>query len=84
MCEMKNSSRVNNARYEIVQKKNYVKGLDSSNIPPCWKSLRQKVLRTTFATLMWLNGTTSLCAFSKLEKYGWDLNETLKPTYFNG
>lgn len=53
---IKNCKSVDQARYEIFEKlyctknlKNFmktVKGFDSSTIPPCWRSLEQKLLRT--------------------------------------
>nr|CAH7712903.1 unnamed protein product [Callosobruchus chinensis] len=34
-----------------------VKKFESSQLPPCWRSLQQKILRTIYVTSMWQNAT---------------------------
>lgn len=62
-----------------------IKGFDSTHIPPCWKSLKQKLLRTIFVNSMWLNATEPNCIQFSAENNGWLLlNGLLKPTWFLG
>lgn len=92
---IKNCKSVNNARFQIFQKtyantKNNekflrkIKGFDSSQIPPCWKSLKNKMLRTIYINCMWKNATNSDCVTLKAEDCGWLLDNILKPRWFNG
>ncbi|CAG4953971.1 unnamed protein product [Parnassius apollo] len=62
-----------------------MKGFDSTHIPPCWKSLKQKLLRTIFVNSMWLNATEPNCIKFNAENNGWLLLDgVLKPTWFLG
>jgi len=62
-----------------------IKGFDSTHILPCWKSLKQKMLRTIFVNSMWLSATESDCIKFRAENNGWVLlNGFLKPTWFLG
>lgn len=62
-----------------------IKGFDSTHIPPCWKSLKQKLLRTIFVNSMWLNATEPNCIKFSAENNGWlVLDGFLKPTWFLG
>ncbi|CAG5017448.1 unnamed protein product [Parnassius apollo] len=62
-----------------------IKGLDSTHILPCWKSLKQKMLRTIFVNYMWLNATEFDCLKFSAENNGWlFLDGFLKPTWFLG
>lgn len=61
-----------------------VKGFDSSLIPPCFRSLEQKVLRTIFVTSMWQNATLPECSILSAEEYGWEMGDTLKPRWYRG
>lgn len=61
-----------------------VKGFDSSLIPPCFRSLEQKILLTIFVTSMWQNATSENCTALHFEEYGWEMAEKLKPRWFRG
>lgn len=62
-----------------------IKGFDSTIIPPCWKSLKQKLLRTIFVNSMWLNAIEPNCIKFSAENNGWlVLDGLLKPTWFLG
>lgn len=62
-----------------------VKGFDSSIIPPCLKSLRQKILRTIFATSMWKKATEAKCVKLEPLECGWMQNgKTIEPLWFKG
>lgn len=92
---VKNCTKVNEARYSIFLKKietkednehflEKIKSFDSNNIPPCWISLMQKILRTTYVNSMWLNATEPDCVKLQPESYGWFFDEYLKPIGFVG
>lgn len=53
-------------------------------IPPCWKSLKQKILRTIYVNSMWLNATDPCCAKLQPEACGWYMDGYLKPIGFLG
>lgn len=87
---------VNSARFQIFQN-NYqtkksneqfikkMKGFDSTRIPPCWRSLKQKVLRTIYVTSMWQNATESTCTLFDSMECGWKIDGgILKPIGFVG
>lgn len=93
---IKNCSNVNFARFQIFQK-NYsaTNGTDkfikkitnfaSNMIPPCWESLKQKILRTVFVNSMWTNATNPVCVKLRPESCGWmKTDSTLKPVGFIG
>lgn len=40
-----------------------IKGFDSTSIPPCYRTLRQKILRTIFVSSMWNNATNVECMY---------------------
>ncbi|CAH0563074.1 unnamed protein product [Brassicogethes aeneus] len=62
-----------------------VKGFDSTHIPPCWKSLKQKLLRTIFVNSMYQNATKPDFINFSAENSGWLLLDGfLKPTWFVG
>ncbi|VEN58901.1 unnamed protein product [Callosobruchus maculatus] len=79
LYNVQNCNSVSNARFQIFQKmygtsnnKKFmrkIKGFDSSTILPCWESLKQKVLRTSYVNSMcycgWLkyNGVLKLSWF---------------------
>lgn len=95
MYGIKNCQNVNAARLLMFNKMyamttindkfmKKLKGFNSSTIPPCLKSLQQKLLRTIFVNSMWQNATTPDCIRFKPENNGWILDETLKPTWFIG
>lgn len=95
MYGIKNCTKVNDARYRIFQK-NYsskedrerflkkIKSFDSNTIPPCWISLKQKILRTIFVNSMWLNATNPVCVKLQPTNCGWVLDNYLKPIGFIG
>uniref|UniRef100_A0A034W3J4 Uncharacterized protein n=1 Tax=Bactrocera dorsalis TaxID=27457 RepID=A0A034W3J4_BACDO len=96
MYGIKNCTSVNDARYRIFQK-NYsanksneqflrkVRSFNSNTIPPCWKSLKQKILRTIYVNAMWLNATDPYCAQLQPQNCGWHIDEKLlKPIEFLG
>ena len=95
MYGIKKCASVNSARFQLFQKtycnaKNdnaflrKVKGFNSNTIPPCWESLKQKVLRTIFVNCMWQNATNATCALWNPTECGWFLDSFLKPTLFEG
>ncbi|CAH2109151.1 unnamed protein product [Euphydryas editha] len=96
MYGVKKCTSVNKARYHIFQKKysamkikeNFLKkvtSFDSKLIPPCWKSLKQKILRTIFINCMWQNATEPRCVKFNPEEYGWSvIDGNFKPTWFIG
>lgn len=59
---------------------------NSSNIPPCWKTLSQKILRTIFVNAMWQNATEPTCILYDPTECGWQLNEEnrLEPLWYVG
>lgn len=62
-----------------------VTNFDSKMIPPCWRSLKQKMLRTIFVNSIWTNATDPCCVKLNPEDCGWILIEnTLKPIWFIG
>ena len=62
-----------------------VKGFHSSFVPPRWKSLYQKLLRTTFVSLMWHNATSIKCTLFDATENGWEVcNNKLRPRWFEG
>lgn len=62
-----------------------IKGFDSTHIPPSWKSLKEKLLRTIFVNSMWLNSTERDCIKFSGENKGWLLLDGFfKPTKFLG
>lgn len=90
MYSIKNCKRVDSARFEIFQKLysgnelndvflKKVRGFDSNLIPPCYRSLKQKFLRTIYVTSMWLNATSPNCVTFSFEEYGWEMREKLQP-----
>lgn len=95
MHGVKNCITVNDARYRIFQKAyaavksdnqflRKIKSFDSTLIPPCWKSLKQKNLRTIFVNSMWLNATDADCIKLNPEECGWFKENHLKPRWFVG
>ncbi|CAB3249495.1 unnamed protein product [Arctia plantaginis] len=90
-CQSVNAARVFLFNKMYASKQNNekfmkrVQGFDSTHIPPCWKSLKQKLLRTIFVNSMWLNATESDCIKFSAENNGWLLLDGfLKPTWFQG
>lgn len=74
------ASKQNNEKFMKI-----MKGFDSTHIPPCWKSLKQKLVRTIFVNPMWLNATEPNCIKFSAENNGWLLLDGfLKPTWFLG
>ena len=62
-----------------------VKRFDSTQLPPCWKSLKQKVLRTIYVNSMWQNATEANCINFSPEQCGWTVNDNkIKPLWFEG
>lgn len=62
-----------------------VKSFDSSTIPPCWKSLKQKLLRTIYINSMWQNATKQECIILDINQCGWEkTDDTIKPIWFGG
>lgn len=62
-----------------------LKGFDSTHILPCWKSLKQKILRTCYVNSMWLSATEPNCIKFNAVNNGWVLKDGhLKPTWFVG
>lgn len=95
MYTIKNCSNVNTARSIIfhktyTSKKNNenlikkIRGFDSTNIPPCFESLKQKILRTIFVTAMWKNATNQECITLRPEQCGWLMRDILEPIWFEG
>lgn len=95
MYGIKNCNEVNNARYQIFVKtfsakennENFlrkVKTFDSNTIPPCWESLKQKILRTIFVNSMWLHATDPNCVKLDPKNCGWFLDGYLKPKGYDG
>lgn len=92
-----NNNSVNKARFELFLKffastsndNAFYKGMinfNSSNIPPCWKSLSQKILRTIFINAMWQNATEQSCILYDPTTCGWQLSERnkLEPLWYIG
>lgn len=95
MYGIKNCNKVNDARYQIFVKnfsakednENFLKkvrSFDSNTIPPCWESLKQKILRTIYVNSMWLHATDSNCVKLNPKNCGWFLDGHLKPKGFDG
>lgn len=95
MYGVTNCINVNDARYRLFQKDyasvksddNFlikIKSFDSTLIPPCWKSLKQKVLRTIFVNSMCLSATDADCIKLNPEECGWFMENHLKPRWFDG
>lgn len=62
-----------------------IKNFDPSLIPPCFKSLKQKILRSIFVTSMWQNATEKNCIKMNAENCGWKIvNGNLEPFWFEG
>ena len=62
-----------------------VRGFDSSLVPPCWKSLYQKLLRTAFVSSMWHNSTLITCTLFNATENRWAVcNNKLRPRWFEG
>ncbi|CAH1107689.1 unnamed protein product [Psylliodes chrysocephalus] len=61
-----------------------IKGLDSSLIPPCWRTMEQKILRTVYVNSRWQNTADANCSKLNVEECGWELNERLEPVWFKG
>jgi hypothetical protein len=90
MYGIKNCQSVNVARFLMFSKmyattrnnekfmKN-IKDFDSTHIPPCWKSFKQKLLRTIFVNSMWQNATEPDCIKFSAENCDWILDGFLKP-----
>lgn len=59
---------------------------DSSNIPPCTKSLSQKILQTILVNAMWQNATEPKCILYEPTECGWQHNEDnkLEPLWYDG
>ena len=95
MYGVKNCESVNVAKHNLFLKMyvatksdgNFVrkiKGLNSCQIPPCWRSLKQKLLITIFVNSMWRNATETCCVKLCPEDCGWFFDDYLKPTWFIG
>lgn len=95
MYGVKNCNRVNMARYimftRIYSSSNNnerflkkIKNFDSSQIPPCWVSINQKLLRTIFVSSMWLNATEANCINLNITDCGWTQDVHVKPIGFVG
>ena len=61
-----------------------IRGFDSSMILPCYKSLKQNILRNIFVTRMWKHVTEQSCITLDPEKCGWFMKEILEPFWFEG
>lgn len=63
-----------------------VKNYDSSLMPSCWKSLKQKNLRTIYVTSMWQNATNKNCILYDISECGWICNDNdgIRPNWFEG
>ncbi|KAF2889207.1 hypothetical protein ILUMI_16966, partial [Ignelater luminosus] len=92
---IKYCTSVNKARYCMFQKSygtkkdkeqfmKKIKGIDSNLIPPYWKSLKQKILRTIYVNSMYLHATDACCVKLRPEDCGWFFDGYLKPTWFVG
>lgn len=92
---IKQCYNINDARYQLFQKTyattkdkehfiKKIKGIESNLIPPCWISLKQKILRTIYVNSMWLHAIDACCVKLKPEDCGWFLDGYLKPTWFVG
>lgn len=87
---------VNDARLLIFQDKfkstsvaeyfmKNIRKFDSTQIPPCWKSLKQKILRTIYVTSMWQNATEANNLKFAPEQCGWEVNDNkIEPLWFEG
>lgn len=96
MYGVKRITNVNDARYYLFQQKyaatkttdfffKNITTFDSKLIPPCWKSLKEKMLRTIFVNSMWTKATDPCCVNLNPENCGWNLIKgALKPTWFIG
>ena len=95
MYSVKKCSSVDTARSNIFHKifsakkdsgklVKKIRGFDSCTIPPCFKSLKQKILRTIFVTAMWKNATEQHCITLDPAKCGWVMKEILEPFWFEG
>lgn len=95
MYGIKNCTSVNNARYCIFME-NYsakednvhflkkVKSYDSNNLPSCWSSLTQKILRTIYVNSMWLHATDRDCSKLRPENCWLLEDDNFKPIGFVG
>ncbi|KAF2891199.1 hypothetical protein ILUMI_14974, partial [Ignelater luminosus] len=92
---IKYCTSINKARYCMFQKSygtkkdkeqfmKKIKGIDSNLIPPCWKSLKQKILRTIYVNSMYLHATDACCVKLRPEDCGWFFDGYLNPTWFVG
>lgn len=91
-----NCNSVNTARLLLFQKSfaikstndnfmNTIKNFDSSLIPPCWKSLKQKIQRTIYVNSMWENATDADCIKFSAHESGWQLIDgKFVPLWFEG
>lgn len=91
-----NCKSVNDARLLIFQSRfsstsvaeyfvKKVKSFDSTLIPPCWRSLKQKILRTIYVTSMWQNATEVNCVKLLPEQCGWIVDDDkIEPLWFEG
>lgn len=62
-----------------------VNRFDSTQLPPCWKSLKQKIFRTIYVTSMWQNATEANCVNFLPEQCGWTVNDNkIEPLWFEG
>ncbi|CAH1099506.1 unnamed protein product [Psylliodes chrysocephalus] len=61
-----------------------IKGLDLSLIPPCWRTMEQKILRTVYVNSRWPNTADANSSKLNVEECGWELNERLEPVWFKG
>lgn len=88
------SASVNATRFELFMKKykhkgkkpmGIVKGIDGSNMPPCYSVLVQQIFRVNHICMTWNNATVLAPNISLPEQNGWMLiNGQYKPNWFDG
>uniref|UniRef100_A0A1Y1M5W5 Uncharacterized protein n=1 Tax=Photinus pyralis TaxID=7054 RepID=A0A1Y1M5W5_PHOPY len=59
-----------------------IRGFDSCTIPPCFKLLKQKILRTIFVIAMMKNAAEKQCITLDPPKCGWEMKDILEPFWF--
>lgn len=62
-----------------------IERFDSTELPPCWKSLKQIILRTIYVTSMWKNATEANCMNYVPEQCEWAVNDNkIEPLWSKG
>ncbi len=88
------SASVNATRFDLFMKKykqkgkkpmGSIKGIDGSNMPPCYSVLLQQIYRVNHISMSWNNATILELLVSLPQENGWKLiNGQYKPNWFDG